>query len=63
VVRFDDEAEFQEVKTRAAKKSELGMSFTPSKKAKMTRVEIELEAELLFDINPTDRARLSFVPV
>jgi hypothetical protein len=55
VARFDDEAEFQEVKTRAAKKSELGMAFTPSKKAKIPRCEIELEAELLFDINPTDR--------
>jgi hypothetical protein len=35
VVRFDDEAEFQEVKTRAAKKSELGMAFTPNKKANL----------------------------
>jgi hypothetical protein len=33
VVRFDDEAEFQEVNTRAANKSELGMAFTPYKKA------------------------------
>jgi hypothetical protein len=62
-VRFDDEAEFQEVKTRAAKKSELGMAFTPTKKAKIPRGEIELEAELLFDINPTDWAILSFVPI
>jgi hypothetical protein len=59
VVRFYDEAEFQEVKTRAAKKSELGMAFTPNKKAKIPRGEIELEAELVFDINPTDRARHS----
>jgi hypothetical protein len=50
VVRFDDDAEFQEVKTRAATKSELGMVFTPIKKAKIPRDEIELEAELLFDI-------------
>jgi hypothetical protein len=63
VVRFDDEAEFQEVKTRAAKKSELGMAFTPNKKAKIPRGEIEFEAKLLFDINPTDRAILSFVPI
>jgi hypothetical protein len=63
VVRFADEAEFQEVKTRAAKKSELGMEFMPSKKAKIPRDEIEFEAELLFDINPTDRAILSFVPI
>jgi hypothetical protein len=63
VLRFDDEAELQEVKTRAAKKSELGMAFTTNKKAKIPRGEIELEAELLFDINPTDRARLSFVPI
>jgi hypothetical protein len=63
VVRFDDEAEFHEVKTRAANKSELGMAFTSSKKANIPRDEIELEAELLFDINPTDRARLSFVPI
>jgi hypothetical protein len=63
VVRFDDEAEIHEVKTRAAKKSELGMAFTPNKKAKIPRGEIELEAELLFDINPTDQARLSFVPI
>jgi hypothetical protein len=32
VVRLDDEAEFQEVKTRAAKKYELGMAFTPNRK-------------------------------
>jgi hypothetical protein len=63
VVRFDDEAEFQEVKTRAAKKYELGMAFTPSKKAKITRDEIELEADLLFDINPTDLSRLIVVPI
>jgi hypothetical protein len=62
-VRFDDEAEFQEVKTGAAKKSELGMVLTPNKKAKIPRGEIELEAALLFDINPTDRTRLSFVPI
>jgi hypothetical protein len=62
-VRFDGEAEFQEVKTRTAKKSELGMAFTPSKKAKIPRDEIELEAELLIDTNPTDRARLSLVPI
>jgi hypothetical protein len=63
VVRFEDDAECQEVKTRAAKKSELGMAFTPSKKAQIPRDEIELEAELLFYINPTDQARLSFVPI
>jgi hypothetical protein len=63
VVRFDDEAKFHEVKQRAAKKSELGVAFTPSKKAKIPCDEIEFEAELLFDINPTDRARLSFVPI
>jgi hypothetical protein len=63
VVRFDDEAEFQEVNTRAAKKSELGMAFTPNKKAKIPRGEIESEAELLFDINQTDRTRLSFEPI
>jgi hypothetical protein len=63
VVRFDDGVEFQEVKTRAATKSELGMAVTPSKKAKITRDEIELEADLLLDINPTDQARLSFVPI
>jgi hypothetical protein len=62
VVRFYNEAEFQEVKTRSAKKSELGMAFTPSKKANITQDEIELEAELLFDIN-TDLTRLSFVPI
>jgi hypothetical protein len=38
------------------------MAFTPSKKAKIPRDGIELEAEL-FDINPTDRSRLSFVPI
>jgi hypothetical protein len=63
VVRFDDEADFHQVKTRAANNSELGMAFTPSKKADITRAEIELEDELLFDINPTDPARLSFVPI
>jgi hypothetical protein len=39
------------------------MAFTPNKKAKIPRGEIKLEAELLFDINPTDRARLSFLPI
>jgi hypothetical protein len=63
VVRFDDEAEFQEVKTRAPKKYDIGMAFTPTKKAKIPGGEIELEAEFLFDINPPDRARLSFVPI
>jgi hypothetical protein len=63
VSRFDYEADFQEVKTRAARKSELGMALTPNKKAKIPRGEIELDAELLFDINPTDRVILSFVPI
>jgi hypothetical protein len=50
-VRFDDETKFQEVKTRAANKSELGRAFMPSKKANIPCDEIELEAELIFDIN------------
>jgi hypothetical protein len=39
------------------------MAATPNKKDKVPRGEIELEAELLFDINPTDWAILSFVPI
>jgi hypothetical protein len=62
-VRFDVEADFYEVKTRAANKYEIGRAVTPSKKAKIPRGEIELEAELLFDINPADWARLSVVPI
>jgi hypothetical protein len=37
---FEDEAEFQEVNTRAAKNSDLGLTFTPSKMAKITREEL-----------------------
>jgi hypothetical protein len=39
------------------------MAFTPSKKAKITRNGMELEVDLLFDINPIDRDRISFVPI
>jgi hypothetical protein len=39
------------------------MAFTPSKKAKIPRDEVELEAELWFDINPTDWVRISFVSI
>jgi hypothetical protein len=39
------------------------MAFMPNKKAKIPQGQIELEAEFLFDINPTDRARLSVVPI
>jgi hypothetical protein len=63
VARFEDEAEFEEVKARAAKKSELGMAFTPNKKSRRTQEELGLETELTFAINPTDRARLSVVPI
>jgi hypothetical protein len=63
VVQFEDEAEFKEVKARAAKKSELGMVFTPNKKARRTQEELGLETEFAFVINPTDRARLSVVPI
>jgi hypothetical protein len=63
VVRFEDEAEFEEVKARAAKNSELGMAFTPNKKARRTQEELGLETELVFDLNPKDRARLSVVHI
>jgi hypothetical protein len=36
-VRFDDSIEFEEVKARAAKKSELGVDVTTSKKARNTQ--------------------------
>jgi hypothetical protein len=63
VVRFEDEDEFEEVKARATKKSDLGMAFTPNKKARRTQEELGLEKELVVAINPTDRSRLSVVPI
>jgi hypothetical protein len=51
VVYFDDEAEFEEVKARSAKKSEPGLAFTPSKKMKITREEVGLDSDLVFEIN------------
>jgi hypothetical protein len=43
VVMFDDAIEFEEVKARAAMKSELGMAFTPSKKLRLTQEESGLD--------------------
>jgi hypothetical protein len=64
VVRFEDEAELQEVKTRAAKTFDLCLAFTPSKKAKIVRDELGLNSDLLFYIEPIDQqARISFVPI
>jgi uncharacterized protein with GYD domain len=63
VVRFEDEDEFEEVKARSTKKSDLGIVFTPNKKARRTQEELGLEKELVFAINLTDRARLSVVPI
>jgi hypothetical protein len=63
VVHFDDEVEFEEVKFRAAKNAELGMAFTPSKKAIITREELGLDSECVFEITPTGHARISFVPI
>jgi hypothetical protein len=66
VVHFYDEAEFQEVKARAAKKSELGLAFTPTKKAKIAREELGLDSNLVIDvidITPIVRARISFVTI
>jgi hypothetical protein len=54
VVPFEDEAELEEVKARAAKRSELGMAFMPVKKARRTKEELGLETKLVFAINPTD---------
>jgi hypothetical protein len=34
VVRFEDEDEFEEVKARSTKKSDIGIVFTPNKKAR-----------------------------
>jgi hypothetical protein len=63
VVWFEDEEEFEEVKARATKKSDLGMAFTPNKKARRAQEELGLEKELVFVINPTNRVRLSAVPI
>jgi hypothetical protein len=63
VVLFEDDAEFEEVEARAAKKSELGMAFRPNKKARRTQEELGLETELVFAINPKDRARLSVLSI
>jgi hypothetical protein len=63
VVRFEDEDEFEKVKARSTKKSDLGMALTLNKKARRTQEELGLEKELVFAINPTDRARLSIVPI
>jgi hypothetical protein len=48
VVRFGDKVELQEVKIRAAKKSELGMAFTPSKKATITRMKLSWRLNCCF---------------
>jgi hypothetical protein len=63
VVQFEDEDEFEEVKARATNNSDLGMAFTPNKNSRRTQDELGLEKELVFPINPTDRAILSVVPI
>jgi hypothetical protein len=60
---MEPDPEFEEVKARSTKKSDLGMAFTPKKKAWLMQEELGLEKELVFAINPTDRARLSGVAV
>jgi hypothetical protein len=45
VVRFEDEYEFEEVKARATRKSDLGMASTPNKKARRTQEELGLEKD------------------
>jgi hypothetical protein len=39
------------------------MAFSPNKKARRMQEELGLETELVFAINPTDRARLIVVPI
>jgi hypothetical protein len=59
MVVFDDAVDFEEVKARVAKKSELGMGFIPSKKARLTQKDCGLDSTLVFEINPNDRAKIS----
>jgi hypothetical protein len=63
VLRFEDEEEFEEVKAAAAKKSEIGILCMPNKKERQTQEELGMGTELVFAINPTDRARLRVVPI
>jgi hypothetical protein len=62
-VHFDYEVEFEELKARAAKKSELGMDFTLRKKVIIIREELGLNSDFVLKINSVDRSRISFVPI
>jgi hypothetical protein len=39
------------------------MAFTPSKNSRITREELGLDSDLVLEINPTYRARISSVPI